>query len=217
MKFRDTLNSASGGCGEWERCGAHRRASVVVSRCLTGDRCRYDGAVLEYPMVERLNEFLDMESVCPEMEIGLPVPRKPLNVISSNEGPRLIETGTGADLTERIRIFSEKFSSLVGYADGLIMKDRSPSCGIGNTPLKKSGGNTVSGFFSSLFMEEHPRIAATNIEDLQNRDNLIQFLRLVLNRPARECRSDTPGTFDPAESVIRENSRVISAYILGGN
>ena len=58
------------------------RPIVVVSKCLEFDKVRYDGQVIHSRIVRDLEPFVDYIKVCPEVEIGLGVPRETIRMVS---------------------------------------------------------------------------------------------------------------------------------------
>lgn len=106
------------------------RPRILLSSCLGLAPVRYDGNIIFDEYVERLRKHVELIGVCPEVGIGLGVPRNPL-VLSVRSGQlRLIDTVTGADYTERLLDFAEQFTHTVPDIDGLILKSASPSCGV---------------------------------------------------------------------------------------
>jgi uncharacterized protein YbgA (DUF1722 family)/uncharacterized protein YbbK (DUF523 family) len=106
------------------------RPQVVVSRCLGFDACRYNGVTLPDTFVEQLSDHVTYVTVCPEVQIGLGVPRDPVRIVIVDGVPRLVQPATGQDVTERMQAFAEDFFEGLGPVDGFILKGRSPSCGI---------------------------------------------------------------------------------------
>jgi uncharacterized protein YbbK (DUF523 family) len=64
---------------------------LLVSKCLEFDNCRYDGNRLNSPIVYKLQKFVDFIKVCPEVAIGLGVPRIPIRMINIDKSLRLQE------------------------------------------------------------------------------------------------------------------------------
>ena len=81
--------------GEWPR------PRVVVSACLGFAAVRYSGELIPDKVVAALKEHVDFVPVCPEVEIGLGVPRPVVRLVRGEEGPRMVQPKTGEDLTER--------------------------------------------------------------------------------------------------------------------
>lgn len=144
--------------GKWEDA----RPRVVLSRCLELAACRYDGAGIPSREVRLLASHVEWVPVCPEVEIGLGVPRAPIRVESSPEGPRLVQPSTGRDLTERMTGFGAGFADGAGEVDGLLLKSRSPSCGHGDVKVYE-GGEPVSaegsGLFAAALRKRYPTVA----------------------------------------------------------
>lgn len=111
----------------------HPRPRLVVSRCLELAACRYDGASIRAPWVRRLEPHVELVPVCPEVEIGLGVPRDPVRLVQSSRGLRMIQPATGRDLTRTMTGFAEELLSSLGPVDGFLLKSRSPSCGVRDT------------------------------------------------------------------------------------
>ena len=118
--------------------GAWPRPRVVVSACLGFAAVRYSGELIPDKVVAALKEHVDFVPVCPEVEIGLGVPRPVVRLVRGEEGPRMVQPKTGEDLTERMRAFSQRFLQGLGEVEGFLLKNRSPSCG-----LKSAGYRVV--------------------------------------------------------------------------
>lgn len=106
------------------------RPTVLVSRCLEFDKVRYNGQVIPSQIVRDLIPFVDFIKVCPEVEIGLGVPRDTLRIVRQNGEHRLIQPKTGEDLTERMNSFTTRFLDNIDHIDGFIYKGLSPSMGV---------------------------------------------------------------------------------------
>ncbi len=116
--------------------GSYPRPLILVSRCLGFDRCRYDGAEIPAPFLERLSRFADYVTACPEMEIGLGVPRQPIHLVAAGgDEVRLVQPSSGLDLTERMEAFCRERAGNLGEVDGAVLKARSPSCGVSDTAI----------------------------------------------------------------------------------
>ncbi len=101
---------------------------ILVSACLLGVRCRYDGKSKPHPAVERLMEQHTLIPVCGEILGGLPTPR----VSAERQGERVV-TADGRDVTAAYRRGAEEVLRLAERygCKAAILKERSPSCGSG--------------------------------------------------------------------------------------
>ena len=136
----------------------HVRPNVVLSRCLELEPVRYDGQVIPYELVRELEPFVSFVPVCPELEIGLGVPRDPVRIVAVDGVAKLLQPDTGRDVTAEMREFSCDFLSDLGSVDGFILKNRSPSCGISDVKiyqgLDPSASSTRgSGLFAERVLE----------------------------------------------------------------
>lgn len=104
------------------------RERLLVSACLLGARCRYDGERVKKIDTEALISRFDLVPFCPEIYGGLPTPRTP----SERVGERVLMKD-GTDVTYQYKRGAEEACRLCGelgikYA---LLKARSPSCGVG--------------------------------------------------------------------------------------
>ena len=100
---------------------------LLVSACLLGVCCRYDGDSKAYPGIEQLTRQHTLVPVCPEQLGGLPTPRPP----AERRGDRVVTQHS--DVTEQYRRGAEetlKLCKLFG-CEAAVLKERSPSCGRG--------------------------------------------------------------------------------------
>lgn len=107
----------------------HARPEVVVSKCLGFDACRWNGETVREDFVEMLGPWVRWHPVCPEVAMGLGVPREPIRVVEQKGAPRLVQPATGRDYTEAMEKFSAAHLDGLGPVDGFLLKNRSPSCG----------------------------------------------------------------------------------------
>lgn len=100
----------------------------MISACLLGAACRYDGASKPHPLITALAERHTLVPVCPEQLGGLPTPRPP----AERRGSAVVSR-EGRDVTEQYRRGAETawmLCRLLG-CEAAVLKERSPSCGRG--------------------------------------------------------------------------------------
>ena len=102
---------------------------ILVSACLLGVSCRYDGQSKAYPLVDELCRRHEIVPVCPEIMGGLPTPRVP----AERQGARVV-TKAGGDVTAQYRRGAEEVLRLAQKlgCTVAVLKERSPSCGSGH-------------------------------------------------------------------------------------
>ena len=146
---------------------------IIISRCLGFEACRWNGLAIFDSFVKRLEPFVRYQTVCPEVEIGLGVPRDPIRIVKIQKETRLLQPSTGQDITNSMNNFSRKYlESLLEY-DGFILKGRSPSCGIKDVKLYRGNVKTavidkVAGFFGGAILERFPEAAVEDEGRLSN-------------------------------------------------
>ena len=114
---------------------------ILISACLLGACCRYDGASKAHPLAAALAERHTLVPVCPEQLGGLPTPRPP----AERRGGRVV-TRSG-DVTEQYRRGAEetlKLCKLLG-CEAAVLKERSPSCGRGQVYDGTFSGTLTAG------------------------------------------------------------------------
>lgn len=104
------------------------KARILVSACLLGVQCRYDGGGKLIPELRELMEAAELIPVCPEIFGGLPTPRTP----SERQGDRVVMRD-GTDVTAEYKRGAEEAAALAERFGVRIavLKERSPSCGSG--------------------------------------------------------------------------------------
>lgn len=160
-----------------------RNVKIGISACLLGEQTRYDGGHrLDPVLISALEPLVEFVPVCPEVELGLGVPREEMRLVGDPESPRLITTETGIDLTNRMiewtltRIKELEKESLKGF----IFKARSPSCGRGDVKIHDRGGVPAgkgTGLFVRAFMRHFPLVPTEDEDRMRNplvRKNFIE-------------------------------------------
>lgn len=101
---------------------------LLISACLLGMPCRYDGAAKPCREAIRLKQVFDVVPICPEQMGGLPTPRVPAERCSE-----LVITKDGRDVTKAFAEGAKKALELAKAhgCKAAVLKERSPSCGCG--------------------------------------------------------------------------------------
>lgn len=101
---------------------------VLISACLLGCTCRYDGKSKPHPLAQELARRGLAVPVCPEQLGGLPTPRTP----SERQGQRVVMQD-GRDVTAEYRRGAEEALTIARLygCQMAVLKERSPSCGHG--------------------------------------------------------------------------------------
>lgn len=149
------------------------RPTIVVSKCLGFAPVRYNGQMLSDLLVEKLRGLAEMIPVCPEVEIGLGIPREPVRIVETDGRRRLIQPGTGRDVTDAMLAFSRSFLDGLPPVDGFILKGRSPSSGIKDVKIypgleKVASIGKGAGIFGGAVLDRFPLLAVEDEGRLSN-------------------------------------------------
>ncbi|WP_430882674.1 YbgA family protein [Fusibacter sp. JL216-2] len=153
------------------------KPTVVISKCIEHDHCRYDGSMITSEVVKMLKPYVNFETVCPEMAIGLPSPREALRIVRLEDNKdRLVFSQSGAEKTEDMVAFSDTFLQGLNRPeiDGFILKHRSPSCGMNDVKIYKGPGKSniipgkTNGIFGSKVLEYYPNVPVENEGRMRN-------------------------------------------------
>ncbi|HEV8141768.1 MAG TPA: DUF523 and DUF1722 domain-containing protein [Methylomirabilota bacterium] len=116
-----------------------RTLRIGISACLLGEPVRYDGGhKRDAFLADVLAEHVEWVPVCPEVELGLGVPRPPMRLARGGRSTtRLVVKETGEDLTARMRAYATwRARGLASLElDGYVLKSKSPSCGLARVPV----------------------------------------------------------------------------------
>lgn len=126
--------------------------TILVSACLLGECCRYDGAAKPCDAVLALQDKYRLVPICPEVMGGLPTPRVPSEI----QGDR-VRMKNGTDVTQNYHDGAQK-ALAIARENGCtvaVLKERSPSCGKGLVYDGSFSGRLVSGngICASLLLE----------------------------------------------------------------
>lgn len=154
---------------------------IVLSACLNLEQVRYDGGLVRDEFVLKLRDFCEVISICPEVSIGLGVPRDKIIVYKKDSEYRLSQPSTGVDLTQAMVDFSERFLSSLTEIDGFLLKSKSPSCGVSNTLVyRDSKGEKFYGRYKGIFaikvLERFKYLPVEDEKRLKNDDIRRHFL-----------------------------------------
>ena len=158
---------------------------VAVSRCLLGEPVRYDGAAKPHPQVLHvLARCCELVGLCPELEAGLGVPRPPVQLVEDSQRLRALgRDDPGLDVSAALRGSVEHLLPVLRQCAGVVLKSRSPSCGVTSTPVFDAAGRLLrhdSGLFAQAlarYLPELPLIEESALEDAATRRHFLQQVR----------------------------------------
>lgn len=158
---------------------------IGISSCLLGAAVRHDGGdKRDRFLVDVLGRWVDWAPVCPEVEIGLGVPRPTIRLERAEPSPRVIEPRSGEDLSLRLAAFAKtRVDELQRLGlDGYILKKGSPSCGMERVRVFGTGGRPKRngvGAFARVLIKRCPNMPVEEerrLSDPKLRENFIEHV-----------------------------------------
>ena len=147
------------------------KIQIGISSCLLGEEVRYDGGHKRNVYITgTLSRYFDFKAICPEMAIGLGVPRPTIRLVDKGSGIRVVGVNEASlDVTDKLRAFSQDATTSLQTLSGYILKKDSPSCGMervrvynsNDMPEKRGRGifaETLINALPTLPVEEEGRL-----------------------------------------------------------
>ncbi len=170
-----------------------QKPAVGISSCLLGEKVRYDGGhQLDVTIQQTLSQHFDFISFCPEIKIGMGVPRKPIRLIKKVDGLHCVAAhDEDRDYTEKLISCAAERRTTHCNLSGYIFKSGSPSCGVNHVKVYDNGRQSRDGvgMFARTLMEEFPHMPVeeeTRLGQPLLRENFIQRV-LVMQQWIKLC------------------------------
>ncbi|MEG0248975.1 MAG: DUF523 domain-containing protein, partial [Pseudomonas sp.] len=119
-----------------------RKPRIAVSACLTGAEVRYNGGHKASRLCnEVLDQYFEFVPVCPEVAIGLGIPRAPIRLIGDPADPQAVGSQDATlDLSGPLRAYGQQMAKDLDDICGYIFMQKSPSCGLERVKVYKANG-----------------------------------------------------------------------------
>jgi uncharacterized protein YbgA (DUF1722 family)/uncharacterized protein YbbK (DUF523 family) len=153
-----------------------------ISMCLLGREVRHDGGhKRDRFLTDTLGQWVEWVPVCPEVELGLGIPREPIRLEGTAASPRLVAPASGTDHTAAMTRFARaRVEQLAGLGlAGYVLKKDSPSCGMERVRVhgRRAVARTGVGMFARALMERLPLLPVEEegrLHDPRLRENFIE-------------------------------------------
>ncbi|MCP4569616.1 MAG: DUF1722 domain-containing protein [FCB group bacterium] len=163
----------------------HRSIKLGVSSCLLGEKSRYNsGHKRNAYIADILGQYFQFVAICPELEVGMDVPREPVRLMGAFNNPKLIGVKTGTDWTERMNKYARRRVSKADLKDisGYILKEKSPSCGGDRVKVYGHKGTSRQngvGLFAAALMKRFPYLPMEEEGRLEDAAVLENFITRI--------------------------------------
>ena len=154
---------------------------IAISSCLLGEPVRYDGQARPVSwIIDILSQHVEFLPICPEVEAGFGVPRPPIRLQQAGDTLSVVLVGDPAQQrAEQLEIACKSLLAGIGHADGVILKARSPSCGVEDTPVFDESGiesGLGAGLFTRMCLAARPGFPVIDEQGLESEAGRIGFL-----------------------------------------
>jgi uncharacterized protein YbgA (DUF1722 family)/uncharacterized protein YbbK (DUF523 family) len=155
---------------------------IGISTCLLGENVRFDaGHKKDRYLTDILGNYFEWVPVCPELEVGMGVPREAVRLVGSQDNPRMVGVKSEKDWTNPMNKYSaERLAQLSKLnLSGYIFKSDSPSCGMERVRIYSQNGMPSKngiGLFAREYIKAFPNTPVEEegrLNDAKIRDNFI--------------------------------------------
>lgn len=153
---------------------------IACSACLAGKPCRYDGKSKPNPLIEKLAADGKAVLVCPEQLGGLPTPRVPSGLTGDGaevwKGQACVINREGKDVTAEFKRGAMEALKIVkdSAAELVVLKQHSPSCGLGSAGGASGSRISADGVAAALFKAQGLKVISDEdfaLEELARQEN----------------------------------------------
>ena len=139
------------------------KPKLGISACLLGSEVRYNGGHKESRLCSRvLAEHFDFAPVCPEVGIGMSIPREPIRLVGDPQAPRAVGTvNRSFEVTAPLAEYGDRMAAELTDICGYIFMQQSPSCGLHRVKVYQDNGRPTEpgrGIFAEAFCAKHPNL-----------------------------------------------------------
>ena len=136
------------------------RPTIGIGACLVGRAVRYNGeSKRKNSHIESLKDHVDLRPFCPEVGIGMGVPRETVRLVGDLGEERLMDSATQTiDYTAAMNTFTGGVTSANPELSGYILVKGSPSCGFDRVKRYNAAGNVAANDAAGIFTAELRRL-----------------------------------------------------------
>lgn len=135
---------------------------IAISACLMGAEVRYNGGHKASRLCnEVLQQYFEFVPVCPEVAIGLGIPRAPIRLTGDPADPHAVASHDAAlDLSGPLRAYGQQMATDLSDICGYIFMHKSPSCGLERVKVYQANGYPAReggrGLYAAAFCQQRP-------------------------------------------------------------
>ncbi len=154
---------------------------IGISACLTGQEVRFDRSHKRSNFcMDELSNFVSFVPYCPEVAVGLPVPRPTVRQVKQDDIIKVCRPDGSMDVSQELKEFGEQVAQQSGKLSGFVFCAKSPSCGMERVKIYSEQGNLLSndgiGAFAEQIMKHNPLLPCEEngrLNDALLRENFV--------------------------------------------
>ncbi|MBD3669838.1 MAG: DUF1722 domain-containing protein [Gammaproteobacteria bacterium] len=158
------------------------KITLGISSCLLGQKVRFDSSHKHNRYItDTLGEYFEFVPYCPEVAIGLGIPRPTIRMVKIGDEVRVRGVkDPSQDVTESLKNYGEEVAPQCASFSGYLFKSKSPSCGMERVKIYSEKGDpmdTGAGVFADTIMRRHPSLPVEEegrLMDSRLRENFIE-------------------------------------------
>lgn len=162
---------------------------VGISACLVGENVRYDASSKTSNFcVAELGQHVRYQAFCPEVAVGLPIPRPTIRQIKKENLIHVTRPDGSGDVTEALQAYGKKVAKLASTFSGYVFCAKSPSCGMERVKIYNEKGDALPatgvGVFANEIMKAHPLLPCEEngrLNDAVIRENFVARIFVYKN------------------------------------
>ena len=143
---------------------ANKKPKIAISACLMGANVRYNGGHKQSQLCSQtLTDYFDFVPLCPEVAIGLGIPREPIRLVGDPLHPQAVGTvHRELNVTQPLDTYGQQMASEHTDICGYIFMQKSPSCGLERVKVYQDNGMPIDGggrgIYAQAFCANHPNL-----------------------------------------------------------
>lgn len=154
-----------------------------ISSCLLGEPVRYDGGHKSNAYLRNiLSRYVEFRPFCPEVAIGLGVPRETLGLVDASGVQRIVSNNNQKqDMTEALIQTAQEQKQWQQNICAYVLKSHSPSCGLGGVKIFREGkiAHDGTGIYASSLLQNYPNLPVVEESQLNNKQLRDNFIRQI--------------------------------------
>ena len=152
-----------------------------VSACLLGEKVRFDASNKPSSFcIHELGKHVTYKTFCPEVAIGLPIPRATIRQINVDNVIKVARPDGSGDVTEALAEYGKRVAAMTQHLSGFIFCAKSPSCGMERVKVYNPDGHSLKsdgvGLFAKQIMDANPLLPCEEngrLNDALIRENFV--------------------------------------------